>query len=150
MKRVVREPCAKHLSAYVLKCQHVFTAVFFQYSAVCLPSKSFCTIIFWDSDICENSLKVTLNLLRDKQVLWESAGAFFSARQLSFHAASRRHISRVRGLVVRCLLFNPEVSCSNPWVCAYFLTSIPKQKVLTFFGTMRFFGFVRLFSFEIF
>ena len=55
------------------------------------------------------------------------------------------HVSRVRGLVVRCLLFNPEVSCSNPWVCANFFTSIPKHKVLTFFGTMRLFGFVRLF-----
>ena len=70
---------------------------------------------------------------------------FFRATTLSFHAASR-HISRGRGLVVRCLLFNPEVSCSNPWVCAYFFTSFPKQKVLTFFGTIRLFGFVRLFS----
>ena len=56
------------------------------------------------------------------------------------------HISRVRGLVVRCLLFNPEVSFSNPWVCANFFISIPKQKGFTFFGTMRLFGFVRLFS----
>ena len=71
-------------------------------------------------------------------------GCFFSARQLISRGKS--HISRVRGLVVRCLLFNPEVSCSNPWVCAYFFTSNPKQKVLTFFGTMRLFGFVRLFS----
>ena len=55
------------------------------------------------------------------------------------------HVSRVRGLVVRCLLFNPEVSCSNPWVCANFFTRIPKQKVLNFFGTMRLFRFVRLF-----
>ena len=76
-------------------------------------------------------------------MLWESAGAFFSARQLSDFT---RQLARVRGLVVRCLLFNPEVSCSNPWVCANFFTSIPKQKVLTFFGTMRLFGFVRLFS----
>ena len=84
----------------------------------------------------------------DKQVLWESAGAFFP-RDNSLISRGNSHVSRVRGLVVRCLLFNPEVSCSNPWVCANFFTSIPKQKVLTFFGTMRLFGFVRLF-FEIF
>ena len=68
---------------------------------------------------------------------------FFRATTLISRGNS--HVSRVRGLVVRCLLFNPEVSCSNPWVCANFFTSIPKQKVLTFFGTMRLFGFVRLF-----
>ena len=80
----------------------------------------------------------------DKQVLWESAGAFFP-RDNSLISRGNSHVSRVRGLVVRCLLFNPEVSCSNPWVCANFFTRIPKQKVLTFFGTMRLFGFVRLF-----
>ena len=42
-----------------------------------------------------------------KQVLWESAGAFFSARQLV--SSRKSHSSGVRGLVVRCLLFNPEV-----------------------------------------
>ena len=80
----------------------------------------------------------------------------FFPRDNSLISRGNSHVSRVRGLVVRCLLFNPEVSCSNPWVCANFFTSIPKQKVLTFFGTMRlfcfvrlFFGFVRLF-FEIF
>ena len=83
----------------------------------------------------------------DKQLLWESAGAF--PRDNSLISRGNSHVSRVRGLVVRCLLFNPEVSCSNPWVCANFFTSSPKQKVLTFFGTMRLFGFVRLF-FEIF
>ena len=77
-------------------------------------------------------------------MLWESAGAFFP-RDNSLISRGNSHLSRVRGLVVRCLLFNPEVSCSNPWVCANFFTSIPKQKVLTFFGTMRLFGFVRLF-----
>ena len=81
----------------------------------------------------------------DKQVLWESAGAFFF-RATTLISRGNSHVSRVRGLVVRCLPFNPEVSCSNPWVCANFFTSIPKQKVLTFFGTMRLFGFVRLFS----
>ena len=73
----------------------------------------------------------------------------FFPRDNSLISRGNSHVSRVRGLVVRCLLFNPEVSCSNPWVCANFFTSIPKQKVLTFFGTMRLFGFVRLF-FEIF
>ena len=63
-------------------------------------------------------------------------GCFFSARQLISRGKS--HISLVRGLVVRCLLFNPEVSWSNPWVCAYFFTSISRQKVLTFFGTETF------------
>ena len=77
-------------------------------------------------------------------MLWESAGAFFP-RDNSLISRGNSHVSRVRGLVVRCLLFNPEVSCSNPWVCANFFTSIPKQMVLTFFGTMRLFGFVRLF-----
>ena len=55
---------------------------------------------------------------------------FFRATTLISRGNS--HVSRVRGLVVRCLLLNPEVSCSNPWVCANFFTSIPKQKVLTF------------------
>ena len=77
-------------------------------------------------------------------MLWESAGAFFP-RDNSLISRGNSHVSRVRGLVVRCLLFNPEVSCSNPWVCANFFTSIPKQMVLTFFGNMRLFGFVRLF-----
>ena len=69
----------------------------------------------------------------------------FFPRDNSLISRGNSHVSRVRGLVVRCLLFNPEDSCSNPWVCANFFTSIPKQKVLTFFGTMRLFGFVRLF-----
>ena len=72
-------------------------------------------------------------------------GCFFFPRDNSLISRGNSHVSRVRGLVVRCLLFNPEVSCSKPWVCANFFTSIPKQKVLTFFGTMRLFGFVRLF-----
>ena len=71
-------------------------------------------------------------------------GCFFF-RATTLISRGNSHVSRVRGLVVRCLLFNPEVSCSNPWVCANFFTSIPRQKVLTFFGTMRLFGFVRLF-----
>ena len=70
----------------------------------------------------------------------------FFPRDISLISRGNSHVSRVRGLVVRCLLFNPEVTCSNPWVCADFFASIPKQKVLTFFGTMRLFGFARLFS----
>ena len=35
------------------------------------------------------------------QVLWENAGAFFSARQLSFQPATRT----VQAFVLRCLLF---------------------------------------------
>ena len=72
-------------------------------------------------------------------------GCFFFPRDNSLISRGNSHVSRVRGLVVRCLLFNPEVSCSNPWVCANCFTSIPKQKVLTFFGIMRLFGFLRLF-----
>ena len=64
-------------------------------------------------------------------------GCFFF-RATTLISRGNSHVSRVRGLVVRCLLFNPEVSCSNPWVCANFFTSIPKQKVLTFFGTETF------------
>ena len=71
------------------------------------------------------------NYTCDKQVLWESAGAFFP-RDNSLVSVRKSHSSGVRGLVVRCLVFNPEGSCSNPWVCANFFTSIPKQKVLTF------------------
>ena len=81
--------------------------------------------------------------LRQASVMGKCGCFFFRATTLISRGNS--HVSRVRGLVVRCLLFNPEVSCSNPWVCANFFTSIPKQKVLTFFGTMRLFGFVRLF-----
>ena len=74
---------------------------------------------------------MSVNYTYDKQVLWESAGAFFP-RDNSLVSAHKSHSSGVRGLLIRCLLFNPEGSCSNPWVCANFFTSIPKQKVLTF------------------
>ena len=72
-------------------------------------------------------------------------GCFF-LRDNSFISRGKSHISRVRGLVVRCLLFNPEVSCSDPWVCAYFLTSIPKQKVLFFrhYGLLNVLGTMQL------
>ena len=49
----------------------------------------------------------------DKQVLWESSGAFFP-RDNSLVSSRKSHSSGVLGLVVRCLLFNPEGSCSNP------------------------------------
>ena len=60
----------------------------------------------------------------DKQVLWESVGAFFSARQL---------VSGVHGLVVRPLLVNLEISCSTRCVCAHFKKKIcgaSKQSIL--------------------
>ena len=47
-------------------------------------------------------------------------GCFFP-RDNALVSARKSHSSGVRGLVVRCLLFNPEGSCSNPWVCATFL-----------------------------
>ena len=43
----------------------------------------------------------------DKQVLWESAGAFFPGDN-SLVSRGKSHSSRVRRLVVRCLLFNPK------------------------------------------
>ena len=49
-----------------------------------------------------------------------------------FLSARNSHISRVRGLVVRCLFLNPEGSCSNRAYALIFFTSIPKQKDSTF------------------
>ena len=46
----------------------------------------------------------------------------FFPRDNSLISRGNSHVSRVRGLVVRSLLFNPEVSCSNPWVCANFFS----------------------------
>ena len=71
----------------------------------------------------------------DKQVLWESAGAFFRATTLV--SARKSHSSGVRGLVVRCLPFNPEVSCSNTCVCANFFYKYSEAEGFHFFGTMR-------------
>ena len=79
----------------------------------------------------------------DKQVLWESAGAFFSATTHFTRQVAHFMRSWSSG---KMLAFQPRGFVFNPWVCAYFFTSIAKQKVLTFFGTMRLFGFVRLFS----
>ena len=69
----------------------------------------------------------------------------FFPRDNSLISRGNSHVSRVRGLVVRCLLFNPEVSCSNPWVCANFFYKYSEAEGSDFFGTMRLFGFVRLF-----
>ena len=83
----------------------------------------------------------------DKQVLWESAGPFFP-RDNSLVSARKSHSSGVRGLVVRCLPFNPEGSVLNPCVCANFFYKYSEAEGSHFFGTMRlhpFFGFVRLF-----
>ena len=77
------------------------------------------------------SVPACCNYTYDKQVLWERAGAFFP-RDNSLVSAGKSHSSGARGLVVRRLLFNPEGSGSNPCVCANFLTSFPKQKVLIF------------------
>ena len=65
-------------------------------------------------------------------MLWESAGAFFP-RDNSLISRGNSHVSRVRGLVVRCLLFNPEVSCSNPWVCANFFYKYSEAEGSDFF-----------------
>ena len=98
--------------------------------------------VLWDFS-CQSKQFPLITLAISK--CYGKVRVLFFPRDNSLISRGNSHVSRVRGLVVRCLLFNPEVSCSNPWVCANFLKSIPKQKILTFFGTMRLFGFVRLF-----
>ena len=121
---------------------------FFDVTSLSLASQivyrlSFLLSLLFESKLNEYGTCSAASLhLRKASVMGKCGCSFFRATTLS---RGNSHVSRVRGLVVRCLLFNPEVSCSNPWVCAKFFTSIPKQKVLTFFGTMRLFGFVRLF-----
>ena len=80
-------------------------------------------------------------------------GCFFFPRDNSLISRGNSHVSRVRGLVVRCLLFNPKVSCSNPWVCANFFYKYSEAEGSDFFRhyeTFRlcetFFGFVSFFS----
>ena len=90
----------------------------------------YCTIL-WDS------LWISLTLFCPRFFTLAISKCYGKVRVLFFRAttlvsARKSHSSGVRGLVVRCLLFNPEGSCSNPWVCAKFFVSIPKQKVLTF------------------
>ena len=63
-------------------------------------------------------------------------------------SARKSHSSGVLGLVVRYLLFNPEVLCSNRCVCANFFYTHSKEFPFPFFlhyETSPFFGFVRLF-----
>ena len=72
----------------------------------------------------------------DKQVFWESAGAFFP-HDNSLVSPRNSDSSSVRGLAVICLIFNAEGSCLKRCLCAKFFTSNPKHKVSTFFGTMR-------------
>ena len=83
----------------------------------------------------------------DKQVLWESAGAFFP-RDNSLVSDRKSHNSDFFGLAVRCLLFNPEGPGSNRAYALLFFTKFSKQKILTFFDNMRpplpLFGFLRL------
>ena len=75
----------------------------------------------------------------------------FFPRDNSLISRGNSHVSRVRGLVVRCLLFNPEVSCSNPWVCANFFYKYSEAEGSDFFRhyetfqLFETFGFVRLF-----
>ena len=79
-------------------------------------------------------------------------GRFFF-RSTTLVSRGKSHSSRVCGVVVRCLLFNPEVSCSNLCVCANFLTSIPNFKYSPFlalwdspFSTLLDFFFENFFS----
>ena len=82
--------------------------------------------------------------LRQASVMGK-CGCLFFPRDNSLISRGNSHVSRVRCLVVSCLLFNPEVSCSNPWVCANFFYKYSEAEGSDFFGTMRLFGFVRLF-----
>ena len=86
------------------------------------PSLFNCTLIFmqkiqpkksvFTNYLLANLTGYLITLAIDKQVLWERAGAFF--RVTTLVSARKSHSSGVRGLVLRCLLFNPEGSCSNP------------------------------------
>ena len=60
----------------------------------------------------------------------------FFPRDNSLVSAGKSHSSGVRGLVLRCLLFNPEGSCSNRCVYAYFLKH-SEAEGFHFFGTVR-------------
>ena len=60
-----------------------------------------------------------INYTCDKQVLWERANFFFPGDN-SLISDRKSHNSDFFGLVVRCLLFNPEAPGSNPCVCANF------------------------------
>ena len=59
-------------------------------------------------------------------MFWESV---FFPRDNSLVSAGQSHSSGVRGLVVRFLLFNPEVSCSNRCVSAILLQAFRSRRV---------------------
>ena len=68
----------------------------------------------------------------DKQVLWESAGAFFF-RATTLVSDRKSHNSDFFDLAVRCLLFNPEGPGSNPCLCANFFYKIFEAEDSHFF-----------------
>ena len=70
-------------------------------------------------------------------MLWESVVAFFP-RDNSLISRGKSHSSTVCGLVVRCLLFNPESSCLNPCVCAFFLQVIRSRSFSALRSPYRF------------
>ena len=57
----------------------------------------------------------------------------------------KSHSSGVRGLKVRCLLFNPEGSCSNRCVCAIFYQAFLSRRFHFFRHYETLFGFVSFF-----
>ena len=61
----------------------------------------------------------------------------FFPRDNSVISAGKSHSSGVRGLVVRCLLLNPEVSCSNRCVCLPF--HVRYDETLPIFGSVKLF-----------
>ena len=69
---------------------------------------------------------------------------FFSARQLSHFMRQVAHFTRSWSSC-KMLAVQPRGFVFEPMGMRLFFTSFPKQKVLTLFGTMRLFGFVRLF-----
>ena len=80
------------------------------------------------ADVCCSRL-VTLAISK----CYGKVRVLFFPRDNSLISRGNSHVSRVRGLVVRCLLFNPEVSCSNPWVCANFLQVFRGRRFWLFF-----------------
>ena len=55
----------------------------------------------------------------------------FFPRDNSLISRGNSHVSRIRGLVG--LVFNPEVSCSNLWVCANFFYKYSEAEGSDFF-----------------
>ena len=97
---------------------------------------------------CDKRMEPLIDYTCDKQVLWVSAGAFFSARQLSFQPASRAQFRRSCSSSKMFCFSTQSVRVRTRAYTLIFL-QLSKQKVFTLFGTMRLpppFGFVRLFS----